>query len=162
MKKVLYPGSFDPFTKGHMDVVNQCIKLFDIVYIAVLKNNGKKESFFTIDERIKMIKEIYKNNPKIKVITGDVTIDLALKYNCTAIIRGLRTVTDFEYEIGLNEINYKLSNNKINTICLFATTEYSFISSSIVKELFNLNKNIDEYIHPIIKEKMENKRNEKN
>lgn len=161
MKKILYPGSFDPFTKGHMDVVNQCINLFDKVYIAVLKNNEKKNSFFTIEERINMIKEIYKDNPKIKVITGNVTIDLALKHNCNAIIRGLRTVTDFEYEIALNEINYKLSNNKINTICLFATSKYSFIFSSIVKELFTLNKEIDEYVHPLIKREME-KKNERN
>lgn len=157
MTRVIYPGSFDPLTKGHMNIIEQSANLFDEVIIAVLKNESKKENFFTIEERINMIKKIYKDNKKIKVITGLATIDLALENNCNAIIRGLRSITDFDYEIGLKEINYKLSNKKINTICLFADNKYNYISSSIVKELFRLNKNIEEYVSPIIKKRMEEK-----
>lgn len=146
MKKVIYPGSFDPITKGHMNIVEQASTLFDKVYIAVMVNAKKNNSLFTIEERISMIKDIYEDNPKVEVITGLVTSDLALEYGCVAIVKGLRSVTDFEYEIGMAHINKGISDGKINTISLFADKEYEYLSSSVVRELAYLNKDTEPYV----------------
>jgi len=155
MSKVLYPGSFDPITKGHMNIVNQASDLFDEVVIAILVNPSKKLSMFSIDERLEIIKEIFKDNDKIKVVSGTgAAVDIALLNECKAIIRGLRGLSDYDYEVQLAQINKDISNNKVNTICLFADKEYQFISSSMVKEVFNLGKDIDKYVDPIVKEKM--------
>ena len=155
MSKVLYPGSFDPITKGHMNIINQASDLFDEVVIAILVNPSKKLSMFSINQRIEIIKEIFKDNDKIKVVSGTgAAVDIALLNECKAIIRGLRGLSDYDYEVQLAQINKDISNNKVNTICLFADKEYQFISSSMVKEVFNLGKNIDKYVDPIVKEKM--------
>lgn len=155
MSKVLYPGSFDPITKGHMNIIDQASNLFDEVIVAILVNPSKKTSMFTLDERLEIIKELYKTNKKIKVISGTgATVDIALLNECKAIIRGLRGLSDYDYEVQLAQINKDISDNKINTVCLFADKEYQFISSSMVKEVFNLNKDIDKYVDPIVKEKM--------
>ena len=155
MSKVLYPGSFDPITKGHMNIINQASDLFDEVVIAILVNPSKKISMFSIDERLEIIKEIFKDNDKIKVVSGTgAAVDIALLNECKAIIRGLRGLSDYDYEVQLAQINKDISDNKVNTICLFADKEYQFISSSMVKEVFNLGKDIDKYVDPIVKEKM--------
>ena len=155
MNKVLYPGSFDPITKGHMNIIDQASNLFDEVVVAILVNPSKKLSLFTLEERLEIIKEIYKNNEKVKVISGTgAAVDIALLNECKAIIRGLRGLSDYDYEVQLAQINKDISNGKINTICLFADKDYQFISSSVVKEVFNLNKSIDNYVDPIVKEKM--------
>lgn len=146
MKKVIYPGSFDPITKGHMNIIEQASTLFDKVYVAVMVNAKKNNSLFTIEERISMIKDIYEDNPKVEVITGLVTSDLALEYGCVAIVKGLRSVTDFEYEIGMANINKDISDGKINTISLFADKEYEYLSSSVVRELAYLNKDTEPYV----------------
>lgn len=146
MKKVIYPGSFDPITKGHMNIIEQAVNLFDKVYIAVMINSKKHNYLFTIDERIEMIKQIYADNPNIEVITGLVTSDLAMEYGCVAIIKGLRSVTDFEYEIQQAHLNKEISDGKINTISLFADNEYQYLSSSVVRELAYLNKDATPYV----------------
>lgn len=155
MTKVLYPGSFDPITKGHMNIVKQASDLFDEVIIAVLQNPLKKSSLFTLEERIEIIKELYKNVSNIKIVSDSkATVDIALLYGCKAIIRGLRSLSDYDYEVQLQQINKEISNNQINTICLFADKEYQFVSSSVVKELFNLNKDFSRYVDPLVQEKM--------
>ncbi len=155
MNKVLYPGSFDPITKGHMNIIDQASNLFDEVIVAILVNPSKKLSLFSLDERLEIIKEIYKNNEKVKVVSGTgAAVDIAILNECKAIIRGLRGLSDYDYEVQLAQINKDISNGEINTICLFADKDYQFISSSVVKELFNLNKSIDNYVAPIVKEKM--------
>ena len=117
MMKVLYPGSFDPITKGHMNIIEQATQLFDEVIIAVLQNPIKKNSFFTLEERLEILNKLYYNNPKIKIITSTATsTDLALEYRCKTIIRGLRSIKDFEYEKQLAEINKDISDDQINTI----------------------------------------------
>jgi len=158
MTRVLYPGSFDPITKGHMDIINQALKLFDEVVIAILNNPNKKNSFFDVDERLEIIKELYKDNKNIKVLTSNLaTVDVAISNNCCGIIRGLRSFTDFDYEILLQQINKEISNNKINTVCLFADKEYQYISSSVVKEVFSLGKDISKYVSPYVALKMQKK-----
>ncbi len=157
MIKVLYPGSFDPITYGHMNIIKQACNLFDEVIVAVM-HNSMKTSMFTTKEKVKLIEELYKNNPKVKVVSSTgATIDLALQYNCKAIIRGLRTLSDFEYEIQLSQINKQLSNNKINTISLFAETNLETISSSMVKEILSLDKDISGYVSPIVEKAMRDK-----
>ena len=155
MTKVLYPGSFDPITKGHMNIIEEASKLFDEVVIAVLQNYSKKTYYFTLEERFTIINELYKNKENIKVITGTgAAVDIAMSNNCKAIVRGMRSLTDYDYEVQLFEVNKDISNGKVNTICLFADKEYQFISSSIVKEIFGLDKDITKYVHPLVKEKM--------
>ena len=154
-KKVLYPGSFDPITLGHMNIIEQAALLFDEVVVAVASNSSKKKSFFTPEERVKIIKEIYKKVDNIKVIQGaGATVDLAMLYNCKAIVRGLRGLSDYDYEVQLSQINKDISQGEVNTICFFTDQKYQFISSSVVKEVFNLDKDITPYVHPYVKQKM--------
>ncbi len=155
MAKVLYPGSFDPITKGHMNIIEQSLDLFDEVVVAVMHNPAKKNSFFTAEERVEIIKELYKDNPNVTVVTAEgATVDVALDNDCKAIVRGLRSLTDFDYEVGLQQINKDLTDGKVNTVCLFADKDYQFISSSMVKEVFGLNKDISKYVAPLVKKKM--------
>ena len=141
MTKVLYPGSFDPMTKGHMNIVEQASDLFDEVIIAVMQNPLKKSGLFTLEERMEIIKELYQRMNNVKVISASgAAVDVALLNECKAIIRGLRSLSDYDYEVTMQEINREISNNMINTICLFADTKYQSVSSSMVKELFNLDK----------------------
>ncbi len=155
MTKVLYPGSFDPMTKGHMNIVEQASDLFDEVIIAVMQNPLKKSSLFTLEERMEIIKELYQRMNNVKVISGSgAAVDVALLNECKAIIRGIRSLSDYAYEVQLQQMNKEISNNKVNTICLFADKEYQFVSSSMVKEVLNLDKDISRYVDPIVQEKM--------
>ena len=161
MTKVLYPGSFDPMTKGHMNIIEQASDLFDEVVVAVMQNPSKREGLFTIEERMEMIKELYHRMNNIKVITATgAAVDVAVLNECKAIIRGLRSLSDYDYEVQLQQINKDISNNKVNTICLFADKEYQFISSSMVKEVFKLNKDISNYVDPVVQKQMIKKRDE--
>lgn len=155
MTKVLYPGSFDPMTKGHMNIVEQASDLFDEVIIAVMQNPLKKSGLFTLEERMEIIKDLYQRMNNVKVISASgAAVDVALLNECKAIIRGLRSLSDYDYEVQLQQMNKEISNNKVNTICLFADIEYQFVSSSMVKEVLNLNKNISRYVDPIVRERM--------
>ena len=155
MTKVLYPGSFDPMTKGHMNIVEQASDLFDEVIIAVMQNPLKKSGLFTLEERMEIIKELYQRMNNVKVISASgAAVDVALLNECKAIIRGLRSLSDYDYEVQLQQMNKEISNNKVNTICLFADKEYQFVSSSMVKEILNLDKDISRYVDPIVRERM--------
>jgi pantetheine-phosphate adenylyltransferase len=158
MTKVLYTGSFDPITNGHTNIIKQASELFDEVIVAVLINSSKKNPMFTIEERIKMIEELYRNQNNIKVVSGIVAVDIALLYGCKAIIRGIRNSKDFDDEFQMSQINRQLSNNNINTVCLFTDPSCQFISSSMVKEIFNLGKDISGYVDPIVRDKMLSKK----
>ena len=159
MKRVIYPGSFDPITKGHMNIIEQASNLFDEILVVVMKNLNKKNSMFTEEERAELIKEIYKDNNQVKVLIGEgATVDVAEENNCCAILRGLRSLTDYNYEVEMQQFNQDISNNNIKTICLFADKNYQFLSSSIVKEVFSLNKDISKYVDPVVIKKMQEKR----
>ena len=117
MTKVLYPGSFDPMTKGHMNIVEQASDLFDEVVIAVMQNPSKRSGFFSFDERIEIINELYQKMNSIKVISGSgAAVDIALLNDCKAIIRVLRSLSDYDYEVQLQQVNKEISDNKY---CLF-------------------------------------------
>lgn len=158
MTRVLYPGSFDPITKGHMNIVEQASELFDEVIVAILQN-PRKTPMFTTQERLEMISELYKHYDNIKVVIGTgAAVDIAILHECKAIVRGLRSLTDYDYEVQMQQINKDISNNQVNTICLFADKEYQFISSSVVKEVFSLGKDISSYVDESIERKLIMKR----
>lgn len=155
MTNVLYPGSFDPITKGHMNIIEQASELFDEVVIAVLQNPLKKSGLFTLEERVEIIKNLYQGKNNIKVIIGSGSLsDIAISHNCKAIVRGIRSLRDYDFEIQLQQMNKELSNNKINTICFFADKEYQFVSSSMVKEIFNYGKDISNYVDSLVQTRM--------
>ena len=155
MTKVLYPGSFDPITKGHMNIVEQASDLFDEVIIAVMQNPLKKSGLFTLEERMEIIKELYQRMNNVRVISASgAAVDVAVLNECKAIIRGLRSLSDYDYEVQLQQMNKEISDNKVNTICLFADKEYQFVSSSMVKEVLNLDKDISRYVDPIVMDRM--------
>ena len=133
-KIALYPGSFDPITNGHLDVLERAGKMFDEVVIAVL-NHPTKKSFLTTDERVSLIKDSIKNLNNVKVDSFDgLTVEFARKIGAKFLIRGLRTITDFEYEIQLCQTNQVIASD-IDTVFLSTKPEHNFISSSMVKEL---------------------------
>lgn len=155
MSKVLYPGSFDPITKGHMNIIEQASELFDEIIVAVMQNSSKSNGMFSLEERVRIISELYERYNNIRVVTGNgASVDLALLYECKAIIRGLRSLSDYDYEVGLQQINKDISNSKVNTVCLFADRDYQFISSSVVKEVMYLGKDISSYVDPLVEKEM--------
>ena len=158
MTKVLYTGSFDPITKGHENIIKQASELFDEVVVAILKNPKKTNVFFTIEERLEILRKMYATCENIKIIAGSgAAVDVAILYECKAIIRGLRGLTDFDYEIGMAGINKEISNGEINTVCLFADNNYQNISSSMVKEVFTLGKPISRYVNSLVEQAMNEK-----
>ena len=163
MSRVLYPGSFDPITKGHMNIIEQASQLFDEVVVAVLRNPKKNSGMFSIEERVSMIEELYERLDNVKVISaGGAAVDVAILHECSAIVRGLRSLTDFDSEVQMQQINKELSDGRVNTVCLFADKEYQFISSSMVKEVFGLDKDISRYVAPLVYQKMIKKRDGSN
>ena len=162
MTKVLYPGSFDPITKGHMDIILQASNLFDEVVIAVMRNSQKKQEFFSFEERLEIINKIYESNDKVSVVSGSgASVDIALLYGCKAIVRGLRSLSDYDYEVQLAQINKEISNGQINTICLLADKSNQFISSSMIRELYFLDKDYSSYVDSSVVDAMKLKRSQK-
>ncbi len=150
MRTAIYPGTFDPITLGHIDVIKKTLKIVDRVIVATT-DNINKEYFFSIDERISIInnslfKDLKLNRTKIRVVPfNTLTIDLCKKYKASVIVRGLRAVSDFEYEFQLAGMNKKL-NNQIETIFLMSNIENQIISSKFVKEIAKLDGNITKFL----------------
>ena len=155
-KTAIYPGSFDPITLGHFDVLKTAACIFDKVIIAVL-NNTKKSCYLTIDERVKLIKETAKDleNVEVDYFEG-LTVDYAQQKNADVIIRGLRAVSDFEYEMQLSQNNRALNSN-INTVFLITKPEYNFISSSFVKEIHIMGGDVSKFVPQYVYEYLKNK-----
>ena len=158
MKKAFYAGSFDPITKGHENVIKQASEVFDSVVVAVMQNSSKKTPFFTLEERKQLVEEVCKDIENVEVIQGEGTaVRLAKLYECQALIRGLRGVTDFDDEIRIATANRKIIGKEISTVCFFPDQEYQYISSSTVRELFWLNESISDYVEPIVEKSMTKK-----
>ena len=134
INKAVYPGSFDPMTNGHLDIIKRAANIFDKVYVAILVNSSKTPTF-TLDQKIKWLKIATKDMPNVEIDTfSGLLVDYANKMGAHAIIKGLRAVSDFEYEFQMALINRKLSDN-IETMFLMTSDKYSYLSSSIVKEI---------------------------
>lgn len=156
MRIGIYPGSFDPVTLGHLDIIKRASNLVDKLYVAVIKNKRKK-SLFTTAERIDMLKEVTKDitNVEVEYFSG-LTVDLAKKKNANVIFRGLRAVTDFEYELQLAQTNHKL-NPDVDTVFLITNVEYAYLSSSIVREIASYNGAIESFVPETIVDKIYDK-----
>ena len=145
MKRAVYPGSFDPITFGHIDIIERSAKMVDELVIAVLRNSAKN-SLFSLEERVNMIKEVTKDFPNVKVETFDgLLVDYMRQIDATIIIRGLRAVTDFEYELQIAQMNHVLKENA-ETIFLMTSLQYSYLSSSLVKEIASYGGDISKFV----------------
>lgn len=141
-KKLLYAGSFDPITNGHLDLIKRASKLGDILVVGVIGNKSKK-AFFTAEERVDMIAKSTKDLPNVKIDSFDgLLADYVKQNNIDIVVRGLRATMDFEYEIQMAQMNARLYRNEVETIFLMTSPDYSFVSSSMIKEVFSLNGDI--------------------
>lgn len=157
MKKVLYAGTFDPVTNGHLDLIERASKLCDVLMVGVMENKSKKP-FFTSEERQDIIKRSVAGLPNVKVITFDgLLADYVNSNQIEAVIRGLRATMDFEYEIQMAHMNARLYNKDVETIFMMTAPQYSFVSSSIVKEVFALKGDIEGLVPKAALEAMKSK-----
>lgn len=151
MTIAIYPGSFDPITNGHLDILKSGAEIFDKVIIAVSYNMNKK-SFLTVDERVSLIEKSIKHLPNVEVDSFEgLTVDYAKKKDADILLRGLRTSFDFEYELQLSQTNSSLSPN-LKTVFLITKPEYNFISSSMVREVLINKGNISKFVPSIVEE----------
>ena len=161
-KVALYPGSFDPITKGHVDIIKRSSNLFDKLIIGIFKNSTKSKAWFSDEEKVEMIQEILKKeniNAEIKIFKG-LLVDFMCKENVNILIRGLRALSDYEYELQFTLTNKTLSKSEFETIFLTASREYLYLSSSLVKEValnkgnlsFFVTKNVEQRLIKKVKE----------
>ena len=151
MRTVLYPGSFDPVTNGHIDVIRRASMLFDRVVVAVAKNSEKKALFTTL-ERIELIREACPDLKNLEVSTFEgLMVDSLQKFNASAVIRGLRAVSDFEYEFQMALMNREL-NQKCETLFMMPSPDYSFVSSKLIKEIARCKGDISAFVPPCVAE----------
>ncbi len=156
MKKVIYPGTFDPVTYGHIDIIKRARELFDAVVVTVAVNTGKTP-LFSLDERVFMLKESLKEYDNIIVDSFDgLVVDHAHQVGAIGIIRGLRAVSDFEYEFQMALMNRKLAKD-IATIFLMPGEKYTYLNSSIVRDLAALHSDISEFVPPVVAAKFKEK-----
>lgn len=153
---VIYPGSFDPVTNGHIDIAERGLKLFDKIIVAIL-HNPVKEFLFTVEERVEMLESSFKDHPDITVETFDgLLVDYAASRNCIAILRGMRAVSDFEYEFQLALMNRRLKR-EIQTVFLMTGLRWIFTSSSIIKEAAQFGGDITSIVPPLVNRKLKEK-----
>ena len=145
MKIAVYPGSFDPVTNGHVDIILRSSKIVDKLIVGVLNNSAKK-SLFSVEERVSMLKELTKDLPNVEVTSFDgLLVDYMREIDASIIVRGLRAVTDFEYELQIAQTNH-IENTDIETIFLTTNLQYSYLSSTIVKEFASYGGDISKFV----------------
>jgi pantetheine-phosphate adenylyltransferase len=155
MKRAIYPGSFDPITMGHLDIISRSINLFDEIVVAVL-NNPDKKPMFSVEERCEMLHEVLPKSDKCKLIVGSFSgllADYAKNQKADAIIRGIRAVADYEYELRMALMNRKLEP-QIETVFLMADAEYSYVSSQLIKQVFTLGGRVEGLVPKIVEDTM--------
>lgn len=156
MLRAVYPGSFDPVTYGHLDIIRRSRSLADELIVGVL-NNKAKTPLFSVEERVKMLKEMTKNMPGVKVVPFEgLLIDFAKEMSAGIVVRGLRAVTDFEYELQMAQTNNKLSP-ELETVFLTTSLEYSYLSSTIVKEVAAFGGDISQFVPETIERRIQEK-----
>ena len=145
MKRAIYPGSFDPVTNGHVDIILRSSKIVDRLIVGVLNNSAKK-SLFSVEERVSMLKELTKDLPNVEVTSFDgLLVDYMREIDASIIVRGLRAVTDFEYELQIAQTNH-IENTDIETIFLTTNLQYSYLSYTIVKEFASYGGDISKFV----------------
>ena len=145
MKKAIYPGSFDPLTLGHLDIIERSARIVDELVVGVL-NNSAKNSLFSLDERVSMIKEMTDSMPNVTVTSfNGLLVDYMREIDATIIVRGLRAVTDFEYELQIAQTNH-VENPEVETIFLTTSLQYSYLSSTIVKEFASYGGDLSKFV----------------
>ncbi len=160
MRKGLYPGSFDPVTYGHIDIIKRAAELVDELTVGVLCNKAKTP-LFSLEERVRMLKEVTKDTPNVKIVPFEgLTVDFAKAIGANMIVRGLRAVTDFEYELMMAQTNHKLEPG-VETIFLTTNLAYSYLSSSIVKEVASFGGDISQFVPDSVMEQVQEKMNNK-
>lgn len=162
MKKAIYPGSFDPVTFGHLDVIHRASTMFDELVVSVL-NNKAKSPLFSAEERVKMLQEATKDIGNIKITSfSGLLIDYAKEIDVHIAIRGLRAITDFEYELQIAQTNRKLSEGELDTVFLTTSLEYAYLSSSSVKEIASFGGDVSQCVPTFVMEKIYNRYREIN
>ena len=158
--RAIYPGSFDPVTNGHIDIIERASKISDELIVGVLYNKAKTP-LFSVEERVKMLCEVTKDMKNVKVVPFEgLLIEFATQMDAKVIIRGLRAVTDFEYELQMSQTNHKL-NPEIETLFMTTSLEYSFLSSSTVRELASFGGDISQFVPKYVEEQVIEKMKEK-
>ena len=160
MLRAVYPGSFDPVTYGHLDIIERSSKLVDELIIGVL-NNKAKTPLFSAEERVRMLKEVTKGMPKLTIVPFDgLLVEFARRMEATMIVRGLRAITDFEYELQMSQTNQKLDPN-IETMFLTTSIEYSYLSSTTVREIAAFGGDLTQFVPEAVALELEKKMNTK-
>jgi pantetheine-phosphate adenylyltransferase len=161
VKRVVCPGSFDPITFGHIDIISRASALFDEVVVAVMVNHSKK-TLFTVDERIAMIKEVTSHLPNVRVDSWHgLLVDYCQSNDITSIVKGLRAVSDFDYELQMSQINFQLKG--VETLFMSTSPSHSFLSSSLIKEIAAFGGDISAYVPAALTERLKARlREEKN
>ncbi len=148
----MYPGTFDPITLGHEDLVKRAVRVFDKVVVAIAADPGSKEPMFSIDERVELARTALAGNDNVEVRRyGGLTVDFARENDLSVIVRGLRAVADFEYEFQLATMNRHLTED-VETVFLTPTDRFTFISSTLVREIATLGGDITEFVSPSVKQ----------
>ena len=161
MLRAIYPGSFDPVTLGHMDIIRRSSNIVDELIVGVL-NNTAKTPLFSVKERVRMLKEATKELENVQIIPFEgLLIDFVKKMDAKLVIRGLRAITDFEYELQMSQTNHKLAPD-IETMFLTTSLEYSFLSSTTVKEIATFGGDISQFVPPVVIENIKQKMEIKN
>ena len=155
MKKVIaiYPGSFDPVTNGHLDLIERGEKMFDLLIVAVLRN-AEKQPLFSVEERVEMLREVTKQWPAVEVDVFDgLLVDYARKRGAGVILRGIRAVSDYEYELQMALMNRKLEP-RLETVFMLPGLSYSYLSSKLVREIAQLGASLNGLVPPIVEERL--------
>ncbi len=152
----IYPGSFDPITNGHIDIIQRGLQIFDRVIIAVARNS-EKNSLFSVQERVELISQLVDDNERLEVDTFDgLLVDYVVANEARVILRGLRAVSDFEYEFQLAQMNHSISQ-QIETLFMMTSAQHGYLSSSIVKEVASLGGKIEKFVPQLVAEKLRQK-----
>lgn len=160
MLRAVYPGSFDPVTYGHLDVIQRSTKIVDELIVGVLNNNAKMP-LFSVEERVKMLEEVTRELPNIRVVPFDgLLINFAREMKANFVIRGLRAITDFEYELQMSQTNHKLEP-EIETVFLTTNLQYSYLSSTTVKEVAAFGGDVTQFVPEVVAARLGEKMNKK-
>lgn len=156
MKKAIYPGSFDPVTLGHLDVIRRAARITDELIVGVLNNNSKNK-LFSAEERVKMLEEVTGDIPNVRIQSFDgLLVDFARREECQVIIRGIRATTDYEYEMQMAQTN-RIMDPELDTLFLTTSLEYAYLSSSTVKEVAIYGGDITKFLPPVVVERLRKK-----